>query len=68
MLRVVQNGKIPPHLKVDKKNLRILAQTTQQLAIFSKKVLITRILTGKHATTQYDMRIREEFLLISNDL
>lgn len=40
------------HLKLDEKNHRLFPQTTQQLAIFSKKVLITGTQTGKYTTNQ----------------
>lgn len=53
MLKVVWENTVI--IKLDKK-ITILAQTTQQLATFSKKMLITGTLTGKHASNQYDMK------------
>lgn len=54
MLKVVWENTLI--IKLDKKITRLLAQTTQQLATFSKKMLITGTLTGKHASNQYDMK------------
>lgn len=44
------------HLKLDKKHLRLLAQTTQQLATFSKKALITGTPTEIRVATQRDIK------------